>query len=259
MTQRRDRPMRLLCRLALALLAGSLALLAGCAAQQREAIGTLGTSGAGVYVNRAPAQSGRIIYSGEEVSTGPGVSAIVDFGGGHFVQLDENTDPLFSWRLVDQVRCVFVQMFSGQAYADASPFCLATAAVEVVSGSKLNIWLLPQASVVSVLEGHMTPRQPPGRTVEAGEELTAESGGALHVRRLSPTELAERAAWRARYRFTGWCNDGLFGARRADRESCNPRDFTFSEPTRDAPTPVPWHFGPRLQPRPQPQRPRSYE
>jgi len=163
MTQRRDRPMRLLCRLALALLAGSLALLAGCAAQQREAIGTLGTSGAGVYVNRAPAQSGRIIYSGEEVSTGPGVSAIVDFGGGHFVQLDENTDPLFSWRLVDQVRCVFVQMFSGQAYADASPFCLATAAVEVVSGSKLNVWLLPQASVVSVLEGHMTPRRPPGR------------------------------------------------------------------------------------------------
>jgi ferric-dicitrate binding protein FerR (iron transport regulator) len=236
----------------------ALLCLAGCTTgqgSQREVVGVLGVSGSAVYVNRAPAQSGRMIYSGDEVSTGPASSAIVDFGGGHFLQLDENTDPLFSWRTVDQIRCIFIQMFSGQAYADSSPLCLATPAVDVVSGSRINVRAQPQTAIITLLEGHMTPRRPPGRALAAGEELVVEPGGRLELRRLAPEALAARVAWRQRYRFSGWCSDGLFGARPADRDACSPGNFTFTQP--DSDSPPPYILNPIRPPRPQPEpRPR---
>lgn len=50
-----------------------------------------------VHVNGEPARFGQSIQQGDFITTGPGSSARIRFSDGTTVQLDQETDPIFSW------------------------------------------------------------------------------------------------------------------------------------------------------------------
>src|SRR5690242_1817148 len=85
---------------------------------ERPLIGELGTSGVSVFRNGLPAASGTRIYSGDSVTTGPNSSGMILFANGGYFQLDQNTDPFFSWATVAGVRCILVKLANGQGYVD---------------------------------------------------------------------------------------------------------------------------------------------
>lgn len=59
----------------------------------------LKVTGPGVLVNGGPGTDGQMIAYGDSIATGPGVSAMLDFGEGTVIQLDENSDPVrLTWR-----------------------------------------------------------------------------------------------------------------------------------------------------------------
>jgi hypothetical protein len=209
---------------------------------QRELVGTLGTAGNAVYVNRAPAQTGTPIFSGDEVATGPGSGAMIDFTTGGFFELDQNTDPIFSWHLVNGVRCILAQIFTGQAYVDEATSCLSTATADVVSFSQINVETTTQRSVLTLLQGRMLGERPPFSSVAAGQEVTIDLKGSV-IRRgtLSPAELRQRVAWRGNYRFLGWCDDGRGETRKAYHDECDRRHFSFIPPHQNVPQAWPAH------------------
>jgi len=226
------------------LLAGGLSVLAlaavaGCAVppQQREQIGVLGTSGSEVFVNHQRVASGTTIYSNDNVSTGPNSSAIIDFSvGGGFLQLDENTDPVFSWDLVEGVRCIFARILSGQVYVDKAEFCLATPAADVVSGSRINVQVTAQQSVITLLQGSLRGTRPRTPTLAPGQEMIADIRETnARIRSLNRTVSSERVAWLARYRFQGWCQTEN-QVRPSFRDECNASNFSFAPSQPAAPT-----------------------
>ena len=84
--------------------------------------------GPNVTVGGRPAYSKMPVYENEEVKTGPGSAATVLFRGGGLLQLDENTDPVFT--LISQTFCVLVQMFRGHAQLDSEGRCIEAATPE---------------------------------------------------------------------------------------------------------------------------------
>ena len=235
---------RLCALLVCALLVCALALVTSCTPgapqrgqqPQRELVGTLGTAGNAVYVNRVAAQTGTPIFSGDEVATGPGSGAMIDFTTGGFFQLDQNTDPIFSWHLVNGVRCILAQIFSGQAYVDEATSCLSTATADVVSFSQINVETTAQRSVLTLLQGRMIGERPPFSALGAGQEVTIDLRDNVARRRtLSPAELSQRVAWRGNYRFLGWCDAGRGEIRKAYHDECDRRHFSFIPPHESAP------------------------
>ena len=212
--------------------------VAGCELQpQREPIGILGTSGTEVFVNHQHVANGTAIYENDDVSTGPNSSAIIEFSASAgFLQLDQNTDPVFSWQLVEGVRCIFARIFSGQVYVDKTEFCLSTPAADVVSGSQINVTVSAQESVITLLQGKVTGTRPRTPSLVPGQEMVADAGQPnARIRNLSPAALAERVAWAGRYRFQGWCQDQN-EIKPSFRDQCNPRNFSFSPPHPVAPS-----------------------
>jgi hypothetical protein len=205
--------------------------VAGCELpSQRERIGTLGTSGNEVFVNGQRVANGTPIYENDDVSTGPASSAIIDFSGGGFFPLDQNTDPVFKWELIAGVRCIIARVLSGQVYVDKAEFCLSTPAADVVSGSQINVRVTAQQSVFTLLQGRMTGTRPQTPPLVPGQEMTADVGQpTARIRTLSPAALAERVAWLGRYRFQGWCQDQN-QVRPSFRNECDPRNFSFAPP-----------------------------
>lgn len=64
---------------------------------ERRITATLLTDGDTVRVNGRRAETGQPISPGDLVTTGQRSSALIRFSDGTTVQLDENTDPIFSW------------------------------------------------------------------------------------------------------------------------------------------------------------------
>jgi hypothetical protein len=195
----------------------------------RAAVGELGIAGPNVFVNGNAARTGTRIFSGDAVTTGPGSSAMILFATGGFFQLDENTDPIFSWETFASVRCVVVRIFRGQGYVDDSQACISSPAADALAHSAVNIAASASASVLTLLQGTLFLERPQRITLVPGQEVTADVGvRTVKVRALSQTELLERVAWRSRFRFQGWCN-AAGGVRPAWLGEC-PGRFSFAQP-----------------------------
>ena len=147
------------------------------------------------------AQTGMTVNSGDQVRTGPASSAIVAFTDGGLFQLDQNTDPIFSWAVFGQIRCIVVDLLEGQG-AGNGEICIRTASLAVEAGSEVNIWATPRQAVLTLLRGRLTVTWPQRMALLPGQEVTANAGSsAVAVRNLSPAELPQRVAWRGRYAF----------------------------------------------------------
>ncbi len=222
-------------------------LPAGAPDPGREAIGTLGVTGPGVSVNGTQVLSGVTIYSGDEISTGSATSAIVLFSDGGFFQIDQNTDPSFLTEAIEGVRCILVRFFDGQGYGDDTHTCIDTSATTAAMGSAVNVRVTRQQTVLTLLRGQLVVTRPRRADLRPGDEVTAEAGrSTITVRPLSPAQLRERTAWRAPYRFLGWCRDERGEARNSFLDECERERFSFLPPPRgNVPfETAPWPVGP---------------
>ncbi len=122
----------------------------------RQQIATVETfQGPNVTVGARPAYSKMPVYENEEVKTGPGSTATILFMGGGLLQMDENTDPVFT--LISQTFCVLVQMFRGHAQLDSEGRCIeaATPESQAFINSKIDIRVEGGLTTWRVLEGRI--------------------------------------------------------------------------------------------------------
>jgi hypothetical protein len=173
----------------------------------KDLIGTLRISGPNVFLNGSGAENGMSVYNGDNVTTGSGSSAIVVLPNGGSVQLDENTDPIFTWERFQTGICLIVKIFRGQAWVDESEYCvgLINSNTDLLINSKVNIKIAPSRSVITVLEGNVTIERPRKLRIQASEQVTISERGIEGVRKLTRQELRSVISWRGIYEFQGWC------------------------------------------------------
>ncbi len=144
----------------------------------RQPIATVeALQGPNVTVGGRPAYSNMPVYENEEVKTGPSSAATVLFRGGGLLQLDENTDPVFT--LISQTLCVLVQMFRGHAQLDSEGRCIeaATPESQAFINSKIDIRIEGAVTTWRVLAGRIdvaARMRPQERiNVTAGQRIVA--------------------------------------------------------------------------------------
>jgi len=186
-------------------------LLAGCATVPQPGsgpVGTLRTSGPHVFVNGRPATGGTAVYFGDEVATGAGSSAIVDFRQGGFLQLDENTDPLISYW--EQARCILIRVFGGQISVKGSGICVEAPPLRFALNSEANLQVAPGSFVLTILQGSATLSWPARRLLTRAQQVRLSPQGMEgRVRTLSEQDLRAVVQWREKFRFPTRRDPGL--------------------------------------------------
>ncbi len=239
-------------------------LLAGCATVPQPGsgpVGTLRTSGPHVFVNGKPAAGGTAVYYGDEVATGAGSSAIVDFRQGGFLQLDENTDPLISYW--EQARCILIRVFGGQVSVNGSGICVEAPPLRFALNSEANLQVAPGSFVLTILQGSATLSWPARRILTRAQQVRLSKRGMEGgIRTLSEQDLRAVAQWREKFRFPARRDPGLSpapGDRRPsriapprtkpattrDRRPGTPSPGTSSPPVSDPATTSPPKTDPR--------------
>jgi hypothetical protein len=162
-------------------------------------IGTLQVSGAQVFVDGTPASTGSPIYDGSRVVTGSSSSCLVDLEGGGSIQLDENTDPLFT--LLKQGFCILIEIGSGQVFEDTPGQCIRfkTPDGSANSDTKVNIDLRSGRTAWTVAHGEVRLNPPVSYVVRPYEQVTVSHQRIVERRRVTPAELANITAWRRKY------------------------------------------------------------
>jgi len=88
-----------------------------------EIIGTIvAIQGPKATVAGRPAQLHMPVHENEHVKTGPGSTITIQFSKGGFMQLHENTDPVFT--IIRETMCLLIQMFYGDAILDTGGQCV---------------------------------------------------------------------------------------------------------------------------------------
>ncbi|MGB7292040.1 MAG: FecR family protein [Thermodesulfobacteriota bacterium] len=186
-------------------------ILSGCAIPptepSKDLIGTLRVSGSNVFLNGTRAANGMSVYNGDNVTTGSNSSAIIVLPTGGFVQLDQNTDPIFTWERFQTGICLIVKILRGQAWVDESQYCvvLKTPDTDALTNSKVNVKVGPGRSVITVLQGNVTIEKPYKLRIKGSEQVAISKRGIEEVRKLTRQELRSVVSWRVRYEFQGWC------------------------------------------------------
>jgi hypothetical protein len=162
----------------------------------RQPIATVeALQGPSVTVGGRPAYSNMPVYENEEVRTGPGSAATILIRGGGVMELDQNTDPVFT--LISQTLCVLVQMFRGHAQLDSEGRCIeaATPESQAFINSRIDIRVEGGITTWRVLTGRievaarMKPRE---RVLVANEQRTTVSRTALQRPvKMTPPEVQE--------------------------------------------------------------------
>ena len=162
----------------------------------RQPIATVeALQGPNVTVGGRPAYSNMPVYENEEVRTGPGSAATILIRGGGVMELDQNTDPVFT--LISQTLCVLVQMFRGHAQLDSEGRCIeaATPESQAFINSRIDIRVEGGITTWRVLTGRievaarMKPRE---RVLVANEQRTTVSRTALQRPvKMAPPEVQE--------------------------------------------------------------------
>lgn len=165
-----------------------------------NSIGTLRVTGGYIWLNNVAAHDDMTVHVGDTLTTGPGSSAILDFRDGGILQLDENTDPLFSW--IEQTKCILIRIVRGQTYIRRGKACVESPNISLVLNSAANIQVEKDLSTVTVLEGHGTLEKPGPVQIATSQQATV-AGKKVRgsVRTLSSAELATIVSWRQKYHF----------------------------------------------------------
>lgn len=180
--------------------AATMLALSGCATfplpweTDPSLIGTLQVDGTEAFLNGGRVPGGTRVHVGDTVTTGANTSVKLQFVGGGYLQLDENTDP----RLLREGGCILVQIFKGQALVDAKRLCIEAADVALVLNSRVNIRLAGGAAEVTLLEGSATVTQPSSATLVPYDQYRTVRGRSRQLR-LSSTEALATARWTERY------------------------------------------------------------
>jgi hypothetical protein len=211
--------------------AAALAVLAGCATPsgpQREVLGSLEVDGSNAFVNGSRAYNGASVRDGDVVTTGAATGVRVRLRDGGFVQLDENTDPVF--RLFREGGCLLVKIATGQAFVDARRICIEDPNLVAVLNSKVN-WRFDAArSVVTVLEGSASVERPaPVGLGQYDQYLVRERTPEGPPRRLTREEAEATARWTERF----------FRAAPPSLPRRPPAQVPRSQPPAQTPTPPP--------------------
>jgi hypothetical protein len=168
---------------------------------QRPIIGTLEVSGHEVFVDGTPAHDGSRVYDGSRVVTYSDSSATVDLRGGGSIQLDENTDPIFT--LLRRGFCILVKIGSGQIFEDTPGECIQfnTPDGSAQSDTKVNVDLRGGQTTWTVAQGEVRLSPPLNYVVRPFEQVSVLHQRLIDRRSVSPAELANITAWRHRYVF----------------------------------------------------------
>jgi len=162
-------------------------------------VGKLRVAGPSVLLNGKPARDGMKVYFGDHLATGPGSSAMLDFTSGGYLQLDENTDPMFTW--FEEAKCILIRMVYGQAYLAKGKVCVEGPNINLVLNSEANLHLRGDLTQLTLLRGSATVSRPRALQITPGQLLTARGEKLVGVRNLSPSELAAIISWRRKYKF----------------------------------------------------------
>lgn len=187
-------------------------------------IGTLDVDGANAYLNDARAVAGVRVYDGDTVVTGPGTSVRVYLADGGYLQLDENTDPQF--RLLREGACIVIQILRGQVFADAKRLCIQDSNLESTLGSRVNLRIAGNQSVLTVIEGSVKVTRPSRITLGQFEQYVVIAGRAARPRRLSRAQALAVAQWTEGYfnrpvQPGGWCCIGGSELSETTQEQCS--------------------------------------
>jgi hypothetical protein len=162
----------------------------------RQPIATVeALQGPNVTVGGRPAYPNMPVYENEEVRTGPSSAVKILFRGGGLLQLDENTDPVFT--LISQTLCVLVQMFRGHAQLDSEGRCIeaATPESQAFINSKIDIRVQGGVTTWRVLAGRIdvaTRIKPQERViVTAGQRIVASRARLEHPVIMAQAEVQE--------------------------------------------------------------------
>lgn len=159
-------------------------------------IARLVVDGPNAFINSLPAQTGSYIHHGDKVSTGSQTSAMLLLNEGGFIQLDENTDPLFR-----QGKCLLLSIVYGRLVFQ-QPGCTqftSPPGMEGVVHSMVHVAASEQLSRVTVIEGQVDMLSPAEATLRQYDEYVAPREGPVEVLRLTPEEAAATAAWTRGY------------------------------------------------------------
>lgn len=181
-----------------------MALAGGCATlptQPGQGIGVLRVSGPNVWLNGVQARDGDQVSIGYSLATGPGSGALLEFRDGGYLQLDQNTDPIFEW--LAQSKCILIRIFKGQAYLKRERACVEGPNLSLVLNSEANIRIheRPGVSEVTLVRGRAEITVPARLTLQPGQRFSASERRIAALRTLSPGELRSLVAWRDSYRF----------------------------------------------------------
>jgi ferric-dicitrate binding protein FerR (iron transport regulator) len=159
-------------------------------------LGRLAVDGPNAYLNGERVSSGRYVMSGDTVTTGPGTSAMLLLNAGGYVQLDENTDPLFREGL-----CLLIKVLHGQVLF-SNVKCQqveAGANLAFVAHSVVNLKASDEETRVTVLDGQVDMTRPGKATLGRYAEYLVIPNAAPLVTQLTPEQAATRVAWQQRY------------------------------------------------------------
>lgn len=169
--------------------------------QRGDAVGTLRVSGPNVWLNNKAGKEGDTVRIGSSLATGPGSSALVEFRDGGYLQLDENTDPIFDW--LAQSKCILIRIFTGQAYLKRERACVEGPNISLVLNSEANIRIKAgtRLAEVTLLAGNADVTAPAQKKLLSGQQLIVTGKRVTSLRILTPAQLQSVVAWRGKYRF----------------------------------------------------------
>jgi ferric-dicitrate binding protein FerR (iron transport regulator) len=150
--------------------------------------------GGAAFVGGAPANVNQPIFFGDHFSTGAGTKMVVALESGGTITLDENVDPT----LLQTVKCVVLNFFTGRLAVDASNQCVDSGGSRVYQGSYVVYEAIPSSGslIVTVIRGHVQTVRPPGYSINAGEQLVLRRGQAVGVpHTLDPAVLNRTMSW----------------------------------------------------------------
>lgn len=181
-------------------IASTFFVLAACApapTKRPPSIGDLVIDGHYAYVNAERVQGRRPIYDGDIVTTGPDTSVKILLRWGGYVQLDQNTDPLF--QLVNEGLCILVKVATGKAYVDAQKVCIDDSkTLQGTTHSRVNLRTDAHGSELTIIEGHVDLTSPTRTTLGPNQQYVVDPSGA-YQQSISPEEANATIEWTNNY------------------------------------------------------------
>ena len=163
----------------------------------KRLVGTLEVIGPNAYLNQKKAESGMKLYDGDYLTTGPETSAVVLLESGGYVQLAENTDPVFDY--IKNGMQLLVTILSGKVYTETEKICLQSPELTSCNYSKVLIEVAPEETALSLFSGRVEIQIPMGLRLNSGQQVLVKKEGDKEVLNLSGEQVDTLLKWRDDY------------------------------------------------------------